>query len=77
MLYLKPAAKGTTIIAGSSVRTILELVGVKNILTKIIGSSNKINNAKATILALQQIKQTNIKKHEDNEKDKSKINKSE
>jgi len=50
---MKPASSGTSLIAGGSVRTILELAGIKNILTKIIGSSSKINNAKATIIALK------------------------
>ena len=53
---MKPASKGTTIIAGSSVRSVLELVGVKDVLTKIIGSSNKINNAKATMIALAEMR---------------------
>jgi len=53
ILFMKPAAQGTSLIAGSSVRTILDLAGIKNVLTKIIGSSNKINNARATILALE------------------------
>ncbi len=52
-LFMKPASSGTSLIAGGSVRTILELAGIKNILTKIIGSSSKINNAKATIIALK------------------------
>jgi small subunit ribosomal protein S5 len=55
-LFLAPARPGTSIIAGSSVRAVVELSGIKNILSKIIGSSNKINNAKATILALQSLK---------------------
>lgn len=51
-IMLRPAAQGTGVIAGGSVKTVLELAGIKNILAKQFGSSNILNNAKATILAL-------------------------
>lgn len=51
-IMLRPASQGTGVIAGGSVRTVLELAGIKNILAKQHGSSNILNNAKATILAL-------------------------
>ncbi len=51
-VLLKPAAKGTGIIAGGSVRIVASLAGIKNILGKILGSKGKINNLKAVILAL-------------------------
>jgi small subunit ribosomal protein S5 len=51
-IMLRPASQGTGVIAGGSVRTVLELAGIKNILAKQFGSSNILNNAKATILAL-------------------------
>ncbi len=55
-VVLRPASKGTGVIAGSSVRIILELAGVKNILTKIIGSRNQITAARATIEGLKSLK---------------------
>jgi small subunit ribosomal protein S5 len=51
-IMLRPASQGTGVIAGGSVRTVLELAGIKNILAKQFGSNNILNNAKATILAL-------------------------
>jgi small subunit ribosomal protein S5 len=51
-IMLRPSTSGTGVIAGGSVRTVLELAGIQNILAKQFGSSNILNNAKATILAL-------------------------
>jgi len=51
-IMLRPASLGTGVIAGGSVRTVLELAGIKNILAKQFGSNNLLNNAKATIVAL-------------------------
>lgn len=56
-IILKPALEGRGLIAGSSVRTVLDLAGVKNINAKIISrSKNKVNNARAAICALQKLR---------------------
>jgi len=54
-ILIKPASPGTGLIAGGVVRTILEVAGVSNVLSKSLGSTNKANTAYATIAALNSL----------------------
>jgi small subunit ribosomal protein S5 len=56
VVILRPASKGTGVIAGGAVRTIMELAGIKDILTKSIRSNNPMSVAHATMNALQRLK---------------------
>lgn len=60
-VFLKPQRKGRGLVAGGTVRTICVLVGIKDISSKVLGAtSNKLNNARATIKALKKLKKKNI-----------------
>jgi small subunit ribosomal protein S5 len=53
VILIKPASAGTGLIAGGVVRTILEVAGISNVLSKSLGSTNKVNSAYATVKALE------------------------
>ncbi len=55
-ILLKPAPKGTGVKAGGAIRPVLELAGLQNIVSKMLGSSNKANNVKATMMALKMLR---------------------
>lgn len=61
-VLLKPAPKGSGIIAGGAVRSVLDLAGVSNVVAKIMGSNNKINNVTVTLEALKKLKRVEKKK---------------
>jgi len=74
-IMLRPAKEGRGIIAGGAVRTVVELAGVRDIVSKSYGTSNKLNVARATIEALKTLKKTEndvVKKEKKGKEDKKK-----
>lgn len=55
-LILRPAREGNGVIAGGAVRAVMDLAGVKNVMCKMIGSNNKVNNVKAVFTAFKALK---------------------
>ncbi len=75
-IMLRPAKEGRGIIAGGAVRTVVELAGVRDIVSKSYGTANKLNVARVTIEALKTLKKTKsdlVKKEEKNIEDEKKV----
>ena len=54
-IIMRPSIEGSGVIAGGAVRTVLEVAGIKNVITKQLGSNNLLNNARTTIVALKSL----------------------
>ena len=54
-IILKPGVEGSGVMAGGAVRSVLEVAGIKNIIAKQLGSDNLLNNARAAIVALENL----------------------
>ena len=54
-IIMRPSIEGSGVVAGGAVRTVLEVAGVKNVIAKQLGSDNLLNNARAAIVALENL----------------------
>ncbi len=70
-ILIKPGRKGSGIIAGGAVRIVLDIVGIKNVTAKILGTNNKVNNVKCVIAALKNLKKVE-KSNKSNKKEENK-----
>lgn len=61
-ILLKPASEGRGVIAGGAVRAVVDLAGIRDIVSKSLGTSNKLNVARATVEALRSLKAPRVKK---------------
>lgn len=60
-VMLKPASEGRGVIAGGAVRAVVDLAGIRDIVSKSLGTSNKLNVARVTIAALKSLKEPRVK----------------
>lgn len=67
-IMLKPASEGRGVIAGGAVRAVVDLAGIRDIVSKSLGTSNKLNVARATVKALQSLKSPRIKEKKEEDK---------
>ncbi|MEK7598391.1 MAG: 30S ribosomal protein S5 [Patescibacteria group bacterium] len=61
-IILKPASEGRGIIAGGAIRTVVDLAGIKDIVSKSLGTSNKLNVARATVAAFNELAESRSRK---------------
>src|SRR6056297_1644516 len=72
-IMFKPAPAGSGVIAGGIVRVILELTEIKNVSSKILGTNNKMNNARCTLEALRNLRRTEANSKKDTKQNEEKV----